>query len=66
MLQRPHLFLIFVITLGIWTVLTGSSWAFSTGQPAPDISGGPWINSGSLTLNELKNRVVLVEFWTFG
>lgn len=43
----------------------------SPGQPrpgaaAPDITGGPWINSAPLTLAALQGRVVLVEFWTYG
>ena len=37
-----------------------------TGQSAPDITGGPWINSDPLTLAGLRGRVVLVEFWTYG
>ena len=36
------------------------------GKPAPDITGGPWINSGSLSMETLRGRVVLVEFWTYG
>ncbi len=36
------------------------------GQPAPDISGGPWINSEPLTMEKLRGRVVYVEFWTYG
>jgi hypothetical protein len=36
------------------------------GQPAPEITGGPWINSESLSLRQLRGRVVLVEFWTYG
>ena len=36
------------------------------GNPAPEISGQSWINSKSLTLAELKGKVVLLEFWTFG
>lgn len=34
---------------------------------SPDISGpGPWFNSPPLSLAQLKGKVVLVEFWTFG
>jgi hypothetical protein len=40
--------------------------AVRVGQPAPEIAGGPWINSGPLTLQALRGRVVLVEFWTYG
>jgi hypothetical protein len=36
------------------------------GRPAPDITAGKWINSAPLTLDGLRGRVVLVEFWTFG
>ncbi len=34
-------------------------------RPAPDISGGPWLNSSPLQLVDLRGRVVLVEFWTY-
>ncbi|HEX3253454.1 MAG TPA: peptide-methionine (R)-S-oxide reductase MsrB [Pyrinomonadaceae bacterium] len=34
--------------------------------PAPEISRGNWINSDPLTLNSLRGRVVIVDFWTFG
>ncbi|MFI5329145.1 MAG: hypothetical protein ACHQ7H_23135 [Candidatus Rokuibacteriota bacterium] len=36
------------------------------GQPAPEVTGGPWINSEPLSLAGLRGRVVLVEFWTYG
>ena len=36
------------------------------GQPAPEIAGGPWINSEPLSMEKLRGRVVAVEFWTFG
>jgi hypothetical protein len=36
------------------------------GERAPDFSDGGWINSAPLTLDELRGRVVLVEFWTYG
>jgi hypothetical protein len=36
------------------------------GQVAPDLAGGPWINSQPLTMAELCGRVVFVEFWTYG
>jgi hypothetical protein len=36
------------------------------GAAAPDVAGGPWINSAPLTLPALRGRVVLVEFWTYG
>lgn len=36
------------------------------GEVAPDINGGPWINSEPLTMGALRGRVVFVEFWTYG
>jgi hypothetical protein len=37
-----------------------------TGSGAPEVAGGPWVNSGPLTMTGLRGRVVLVEFWTYG
>jgi hypothetical protein len=36
------------------------------GQVAPEITGGPWLNSEPLSLAGLRGRVVFVEFWTYG
>lgn len=51
-------------------VVAGGPWLVTaqpqTGQTAPDLTGGPWINSDPLTLAGLRGRVVLVEFWTYG
>ncbi|HEY0427850.1 MAG TPA: peptide-methionine (R)-S-oxide reductase MsrB [Pyrinomonadaceae bacterium] len=33
---------------------------------APALAEGKWINSDSLTLENLRGRVVIVDFWTFG
>ena len=40
--------------------------ALRVGQPAPEITGGPWVNSAPLSLVALRGRVVFVEFWTYG
>lgn len=38
-----------------------------TGPIAPELTGGgAWINSEPLKLAELKGKVVLVDFWTYG
>ncbi|HTR82255.1 MAG TPA: redoxin domain-containing protein [Bacteroidota bacterium] len=36
------------------------------GKPAPEINDGNWINSGPLKIADLRGKVVLLEFWTFG
>jgi thiol-disulfide isomerase/thioredoxin len=36
------------------------------GGPAPDFRNDVWINSEPLRLADLRGKVVLVEFWTFG
>ena len=38
----------------------------SIGAPSPDVAGGPWIGSPPLTIEGLRGRVTLVEFWTYG
>jgi len=40
--------------------------ALRLGHQAPDIAGQPWINTDPLTMQGLRGRVVLVEFWTYG
>ena len=59
--------------VAVWLVagvLLGTGVAFGQapwlGQPAPDIAGGPWLNSAPLTIKTLRGHVVLVEFWTYG
>lgn len=44
-----------------WTAASASS----ASEPAPDFTGADrWYNSPPLTLNGLRGKVVLVEFWT--
>ena len=44
----------------------GAERGVRVGQAAPEITGGPWVNSGPLSLGALRGRVVFVEFWTYG
>src|SRR2546423_12387705 len=50
------------------TPFFGSSTAFKSSESAaaPDLTSGNWINSEPLKLKDLRGRVVLIEFWTFG
>ena len=49
-----------------WPPTAGAQRGVRIGQPAPEVTGGPWINSEPLTLGALRGRVVFVEFWTYG
>ena len=62
-----------IVAAGVVAALALLAWppgpeAFTVrvGQPAPEITGGPWINSEPLSMEKLRGRVVAVEFWTFG
>jgi len=48
----------FVLT---WFVATAG-----VGMKAPEITNQTWLNSPPLRLSDLKGKVVMVEFWTFG
>ncbi len=45
---------------------SGSAAASLVGRPAPEFANDTWINSEPLRLKDLKGKVVLVEFWTYG
>jgi thiol-disulfide isomerase/thioredoxin len=46
----------------------GSSTEYKSSESAtaPELAVGDWINSEPLKLKDLRGRVVLIEFWTFG
>jgi thiol-disulfide isomerase/thioredoxin len=59
-----------VLTAG-GAILLGflTTWALANagvGMKAPDITNATWLNSAPLHLQELRGKVVMVEFWTFG
>jgi thiol-disulfide isomerase/thioredoxin len=40
--------------------------AARVGMSAPEIANETWLNSAPLRLADLRGKVVMVEFWTFG
>ena len=58
--------LIAAVAFGALVVTGVHAQALRIGTPAPDLAGGPWINSAPLTIETLRGRVVLVDFWTYG
>src|SRR5258708_4144338 len=53
-------------TGGLSNLETDTLIAAAKAPAAPEFAKGDWINSDPLTLEKLRGRVVLVEFWTFG
>ena len=45
---------------------SSSVYKSSEAATAPDLATGEWINAEPLRLKDLRGRVVLIEFWTFG
>ena len=36
------------------------------GEPAPEFTNAVWVNSAPLKLEDLRGKVILLEFWTYG
>jgi thiol-disulfide isomerase/thioredoxin len=45
---------------------SSSVYKSSEAATAPNLATGDWINSEPLKLTDLRGRVLLIEFWTFG
>lgn len=60
------LLLPFALAAATWLIWPLCGWAAGAGRMAPKITGAEWLNSKPLTTADLKGRVVLVEFWTYG
>ena len=60
--SRLLLCALIVLSFGFAGVFAGAE----VGKAAPEISGQSWLNSKPVKLQDLRGKVVLVEFWTFG
>jgi len=49
-------------------LLAAAAWAdvVAPGKPAPELAAGAWVISEPLTMQGLRGRVVLIDFWTYG
>ncbi len=63
-MKHKMLMVIWVVVLGIFSTSIRAD--ARVGMKAPDISNTTWLNSAPLRMDELKGKVVMVEFWTFG
>jgi len=52
--------------LGIACLVGPSVEASLIDQRAPELSNTVWINSPPLRLADLRGKVILLEFWTYG
>jgi thiol-disulfide isomerase/thioredoxin len=66
MKRELTLYFVIALALAISTLWLSQGHGATVGQRAPAIANDTWINSESLRLTEIKGKVVLVEFWTFG
>jgi hypothetical protein len=66
MLRRAWLTALLVTGLFGMAVAPVHGQALRPGQLAAGLTGGPWINSPALSMEGLRGRVVLLEFWTYG
>jgi hypothetical protein len=65
-LRALVVYLALALAVTAWTLWPDHGAAITSGKVAPDIAGENWLNSKPLTINDLKGRVVLIEFWTYG
>lgn len=65
-MNQSKLIEIIIMSLSLMLVPLSAAALGCGGKPAPDITGKTWLNSSPLKLADLRNKVVLVEFWTLG
>lgn len=64
---RPGRFLFcIVVVFGVLALGPRGAGGSISGQSAPELTNEVWINSEPLRLAQLRGRVILLEFWTYG
>ena len=63
--MRLRVYLFIIMCALAWLGFVSSAQA-KIGIEAPEISNTVWLNSEPLRLADLRGKVVMVEFWTFG
>ena len=66
MKRQPTLYLMLALALAISTLGPEPEPRIRNGTTRPGVRQRYWVNSRPLRLPELKGKVLLVEFWTFG
>jgi thiol-disulfide isomerase/thioredoxin len=66
MITKQNLFWFGCVTSMSVFLVMSSTVLGTIGMPAPEITNQTWLNSEPKRLADLKGKVVLVEFWTFG
>jgi len=66
--REPHYFRMWLLLtlVGMVLIFFSGAEAASIGQPAPELTNTVWINSTPLQLADLRGKVILLEFWTYG
>jgi thiol-disulfide isomerase/thioredoxin len=66
-MARPRLCIVVLLSAMVLVARTGfATNANMIGKLAPDLTGTAWINTEPQCLADLRGKVVLVEFWTYG
>lgn len=52
--------------LGILVIFFARAEAGLIGESAPELANTVWVNSAPLKLGDLRGKVILLEFWTYG
>jgi hypothetical protein len=55
-----------VVLLAFVAATAARAEVVAPGTRAPELAAGAWINSEPLSMQGLRGRVVLLDFWTYG